>query len=153
MKKFKFTLQAVHGVRETRQEQEQLVLSRLQAAAEAEAARIVEIENRRLTALEVYARRLECGEQIDPLEMQLSVKYLTSLDTLALEAKQILKQKQTACEQQSKTLAVAAQAVKATANIRETQRARHHLETARVEQIALDEMVSINYTRALCAEY
>lgn len=150
MKKFNFTLQTVHSVREMRQEKEQLVFSQLQNEAEIVVNQIAEIESRRRTALETYARRLECGEQIDPLEMELSVKYLTSLDLLARHSKQILAEKKQACDKQSEKLAAAAQAVKATAKIRETQRARHHLELARGEQIALDEMVTINFARALC---
>lgn len=149
MKKFKFTLQTVHGVRESRQEKEQLILSQLQAETSLALEEIFEIENKRRVALDTYSRRLECGEQIDPLEMELSAKYLVSLDAIEREKRQILAQKKQACARQSAVVAAAAQAVQATAKIRETQRSRHNLELARSEQIALDEMVSVKFARAL----
>ena len=149
MKKFKFTLSAVHNVREMRQEKEQLVYSQLQAEAAAVAEQLTEAENKRRTTLDCYARRLASGEIVDPLEMELSAKYLLSLDRLERESKKVLAQKKQACDRQSVNVTAAHQAVKATAKIRETQVARYNLEFARTEQTNLDEITSLNYARTL----
>ena len=149
MKKFKFTLSAVHNVREMEQEKEELIFSQLQSEAAVVAKQLTEAEAKRRATLDCYARRLASGEIIDPLEMELSAKYLLSLDRLERESKKLLAQKQQACDRQSVNVTAAHQAVKATAKIRETQFARHNLEFARIEQTNLDEMVSLSYARTL----
>lgn len=149
MKKFRFTLGAVHNVREMRQEKEQLVFSQLQSEVATATARIVEAENKRQTTLDCYASRLQSGEIIDPLEMDLSAKYLLSLNRLEQESRQVLQEKKQACDKQRQTVAAAVQAVKATAKIREKQLERHNLEFARNEQTNLDEIVSLSFARTL----
>lgn len=149
MKKFKFTLQAVHNVREMKQERELLVLSELQAEAEKAAARVGEIEELRGKAIEDYARRLENGAAIDPYELELSSNHITSLDRLQQEAQKNLEKRKQACLRQTKTVEVAAREVKITNRLRENQHAKHQADIARREQNALDELISANYARRM----
>lgn len=149
MKKFKFTLQTVHTVREMKQEKEELILGEMQAEAAKAAARVHEIEQMRFKAIESYAHRLERGETIDPFELELNSNHISALDRLQREAQQFLETKKQACLQQGKTLAAATREVKITNRLRETQQLRHRLEAARQEQNALDELVSANYARRM----
>ncbi len=149
MKKFKFTLQTIHNVREMRQEKEKLVLSERQAEVSQAAAHVARLEKLRLEAIENYAKRLTSGEQLGAMEMELNSNHFTSLNRLQQEAEKILKQKQLACRQQGETVARAMREVKITDRLRETQKARHQTEYARQEQNNMDELVSANYARQM----
>lgn len=149
MKKFKFSLQTVHNVREMRQEKEKLVFSELQADAAKTADQIAQIEKLRVEAIEVYARRLNAGEQISATEMELHSNHFTSLNRLQIEAEKVLEQKNQACVNQGETVAAAMREVKITDRLRETQKARHQVEFARHEQNNIDELVSATFARKL----
>jgi flagellar export protein FliJ len=149
MKKFKFTLQSVHKVREMREENEQMELSRLQAEAEKASNRISEIEDSRQQALEKYMSRLQSQEPIHPYELELNSNHISSLDRQKQEALAILEQKKQACAKQRETVAVAMRAVKITNRLRETQEKRHKTETERHDQTATDELVSATYAREM----
>lgn len=149
MKKFKFTLQAVHNVREMKQEKEQLILSEMQAEAVKAADRIKEIEQLRAKAIENYARRLAIGTTIDPFELELNSNHISALDRMQQEAQKALEAKKQACLHQSKTVEAATRQVKITNRLRETQQTRHKLEASRQEQNALDELVSANFARQM----
>lgn len=149
MKKFKFTLQTVHKVREMRQEKEKLVLGELQAELNKAAERVAHIEKMRIDAIEKYARRLNSGEQVCVMEMELNSNHFASVNCLQQEAETILKQKQQAYLRQGATVAAAMREVKITDRLRETQKSRHQTEFARQEQNNLDEMVSASYARKM----
>lgn len=149
MKKFKFTLQTVHNVREMRQEKEELVFSQMQAEATRAAERIREIEKMRFEALENYTRRLTAGAAVCAIELEMNSNHFASLDRLQREAEKILNEKKQACNQQSRKLACAVREVKITNRLRETQVAKHKLELERQEQINTDEIVSANFARRL----
>lgn len=149
MKKFKFTLQTVHNVREMRQEKEELVFSQMQAEAERAAERIREIEKMRFDALESYTRRLTAGSVVNAIELEMSSNHFASLDRIQREAEKVLSDKKQACQQQIQKLAAAVREVKITNRLRETQVAKHKLEINRQEQINLDEIVSANFARRL----
>lgn len=149
MKKFKFTLQTVHNVREMRQEKEELLFSQAQAEAKAAEERIAQIEKMRFDALESYTHRLRAGEVINAVELELNSNHFASLDRLQREAENILSEKRQACDLQSRKLAAAVREVKITNRLRETQAARHKLELDRHEQNNLDEIVSANFARRL----
>lgn len=149
MKKFKFTLQTVHNVREMRQEKEELIFSQMQAEAERAAERIAQIEKMRFEAIEKYTRKLTAGEFVCAREMEMNSNHFASLDRLQREAEQVLSEKRQACRSQSQKLAAAVREVKITNRLRETQAARHKLELDRQEQNNLDEIVSANFARRL----
>lgn len=149
MKKFKFTLQTVHNVREMKQEAEQLVLSKLQNEAEQIAEQIERIEAEYIRAIENYSKKLENGKTLNIREMEFDAMQISELDKLKRRTNVILEEKKQACAAQSAKLAAAAREVKITDRLRENQALRHRLETAKNEQNALDEIVSANFARKL----
>lgn len=146
MKKFKFTLQPVHDLREAKLEQEQLRLANMQEALAKAFDSLEKAEQERLAATDDYARRIQAGE-LPSLEFSLMMNYLKTLALRENEARQNLEEAKVAFTLQSNRLAEAMRDVEATGKLRERQQARHNLEVARAEQNALDEMVSINYAR------
>ncbi len=149
MKKFKFSLQTIHNVREMRQEKEELVLSQLQAEANKCVERIKQIEQLQQRAIEDYGNILRCGEAMDISEIQMQSNHISTLDRLRRQELENLEQKKHLCRNQQTTLAAAAREVKVTQKLRETQQQRHRIELDRHEQNALDEMVSANYARKM----
>lgn len=149
MKKFKFTLQTVHNVRQMKQEKEELVLSEKQNEANRAAERLDELERARVDAIEKYTGKMKAGEFLSAYEMELNTNHLAALDRVIREAQADLEQKKRACAAQGEIVAAASREVKITDRLRETQQNRHRLETARQEQNALDELVSANFARQM----
>jgi flagellar export protein FliJ len=149
MKKFKFTLQTVHNVREMKQEKEEFILGELQMEAAKAAQFVSEVEQMRFKAIDNYASRLQSGAALDAFELELNSNHIAALDRLRREAQNALEIKKQACLQQSKTVAAAMREVKITDRLRENQQSRHRLEFDRYEQNALDELVSANFARRM----
>ncbi len=149
MKKFKFTLQTVHNVREIRQEKESIILSELRAEAELAASRVAEIKSQRAEAVDNYTLRLNSGEPLNTMEMELVSNHFSSLNCLQKDAERILEEKNQACRKQMELLSDAMKEVKITDRLRETQKLRHDLEYSRQEQNNIDEIVSANYARQI----
>jgi flagellar export protein FliJ len=149
MKKFKFTLQTVHNVREMREEKEHLVLTQMQNEVENAAERIRQIEQMRQEAIEKYTSRLQSGQMINAYELEMNSNHIATLDKVRREAEEVLEQKKQACRKQGETVAVATRAVKITNRLRETQELRHKSESERQEQTAIDELVSANFARRM----
>ncbi len=152
MKKFKFTLNSVHKVREITKERESVLLGELRSEADRAALRISHIESMRQEAIKKYTSRIANGERLDAMEMELSSKHFASLDRLQREAEKALVQKQHACDLQVVAVAEAMREVKITENIRETQRVRHQTEFEKQEQNNVDEMVTTGFARRLMGE-
>ena len=147
MKKFKFTLETVHNVRELQEEKEQAVFARLQQeTAEAE-ARLEKIRLRRAEAMERYLADLDGGRVADPAKMDLHSKHFASLERLRIETEKEIEEKKSACQQQAGHLSEAAREVKVTGKLREKQQALYDQELARNEQNAMDEITSAKYAR------
>lgn len=149
MKKFRFTLQTVHNVRELKQEREQFTLSQLQYEAAKAAEQIEMIEAAYLRAMENYSRKINGGKPLHVGEMELATMHLSSLDQQKRRAIETLEEKKRACQNQSAKLAAATREVKVTKRLRETQVQRHQLDIAKHEQNALDELVSANFAREM----
>jgi flagellar export protein FliJ len=147
MKKFKFTLQTVHNVRELRQEKEELILGQLQTEAVVAEEVVAQIESNRRQAIENYAQRLRSGEQLDPMEMELNSKHFESLNQRRKDSEQVVAQKKQACVRQSQAVVGAMREVKITGRLQETQKRKHDLEFARTEQNGIDELVSTRFAR------
>lgn len=148
MKKFKFSLQTVHNIRETKRGQEQLKLADLRAKLEDASQQLEALENKRRETLDKYAAKLQSGE-VDVFQMSLLTDYLKALANSENAARENVKMVQQACSNQRTTLAEAARNVEVTTKLHERQRAKFDLESARIEQNNLDEMVSINFARQL----
>ncbi len=152
MKKFKFTLETVHNVREMKQESEQLVFIQLQNEAAKAAEQIEKIEAAYLRAIENYGHKLGHGRVMNIGEMQLEAMHISALERQKRRAIEILAEKKQACVVQSVKLAAAAREVKITDRLRENQVLRHRIENDKHEQTALDEMVSANFARRLSSK-
>ncbi|MEQ1644604.1 MAG: hypothetical protein ABL959_14240, partial [Pyrinomonadaceae bacterium] len=122
MKKFKFSLDTVHKVREIRQEKESITLAELQMEAEKAAVRVAEIESLRHEAMENYLRRLTSGDQLSASELELNSNHFASLDRLQKEAEAELKVRKQACLQQIGLVSEAMRDVKITDKLREAQK-------------------------------
>lgn len=148
MKKFRFSLQTVHNVREMKRENEQLKLAELQAAFNDAAEKLAEAEHLRQKTTDDYSRKLQANE-LDAFEMDLTVKFLNVLFHRENEARERLADIKQSCRQQGLKVADAAQAVEITSKLREKHRVRHQNELARFEQNNLDEMVSTSFVRKM----
>lgn len=149
MKKFKFTLQTVHNVREMTQEREQIALMTLQKDADEIAERLDQIEKMQVKAIANYSSKLRVGEAVNIGEMELELNHISTLDRLKRKTIELLEEKKQACLAQKNKLAAATREVKITNRLRETQEARHQQEIARQEQTILDDIVAANYARRL----
>lgn len=149
MKKFNFTLQSVHKVREMREENEQIELSRLMAEQEKAGDRIRLIEESKLEAIEKYTAQLQSNEPINVFELEMNSNHISNLDRLLREAIAILELSKQACSKQRETVVAANRAVKITSRLRDNQEKKHKSETERREQTATDELVSATYARQM----
>lgn len=147
MKKFKFTLQTVHKVRELKSEQENLTLSELQGEAREAEQRVEHIEGLRNEAVEQYLMRISSGERLNPLEMELNANHFASLNNLQREAQVAVDQKHEAVRQQLESVKAARIDVKITDKLRDDQKRRYELEANRREQRNLDELVTAKFAR------
>lgn len=147
MKKFKFTLQTVHKVRELKSEQENLTLSGLQGEAKEAERRVEHIEDLRNEAVEQYLTRISSGERLNPLEMELNANHFASLNNLQREAQVAVDQKHEAVRQQLESVKAARIDVKITDKLRDDQKRRYELEANRREQRNLDELVTAKFAR------
>jgi flagellar export protein FliJ len=149
MKKFKFSLETVHKVREIRREKESVILSGLREDAEKAADRVAHIEAMRHAAIENHTRRLGSGESLNVTEMELSSNHFASLNRLQRDAETVLELKRQECQRQVELVTKAMVKVKVTDNLRETQHERYKQEFARQEQNGVDELVSATFARQL----
>ena len=152
MKKFKFTLQTVHSVREMLREKEELSLAEMQTEVSRAVAYLSEVERARLEAIEKYTRKLKQGEAMNPFEMELNTNHLRSLDFKIREAQTDVNRKQQAVSAQSEIVAAAGRKVKVTERLRENQQMRHRTELERCEQTAIDDLVSANFARRMLTD-
>ena len=137
MKRFKFSLEAVHNLRELQRDEAERQLE--QSAAKVSAARTVveQIEQHRDTI------ETEIARATGPLcanELALQVSYLEFLNQREQETQQHLAELEQQHEAQRETTLAAARAAEATEQLRTRQQARHTAEVARVEQLLLDEI-------------
>lgn len=149
MKKFKFTLQTVHNVRELKQESEQLVLAQLQAEAARAAEQIERIDAAYIRAINEYSAKVNGGRALHIGEMELEALHISSLERQKRQAIEVFEEKKRACASQSVRLAAAAREVKVTNRLRETQALRHRLEADKDEQNAIDDLVAANFAREM----
>lgn len=149
MKKFKFTLDTVHQVRERKSEQENLTLTELQFEAQEAQMRVSHIETMRQEAVERYMERLNSGVHLNPREMELSSNHFASLNSLQKEAQKVVEEKQDACRRQLEKVHAARVEVKVTDKLRDSQQRRHNEEVARREQNNIEELVTAKFARRI----
>lgn len=148
MKRFRFQLQTVHDLRETRRDEAERSLAEAAQQVFAAAAQLDDA-NRSLTeAAENYAAMLGDGA-LDAHEASLRASYLITLTRRREDARTRLAAVEREREVRRQVVVEASRAAEATAKLRERQSARHALETARDEQNNLDEMATSATARRL----
>ena len=146
MKKFRFSLQTVHDLREARRTEAERALAATARAVHEVAEQLEETKLVQERATDAFASRLQSGE-IDPFEATLSVNYLAALTQRKLETHARLRELEQARERQRETTIEAARSAETTARLRLRQSERHQLEVARTEQQLLDEMATLAQAR------
>jgi flagellar export protein FliJ len=137
MKRFKFSLEAVHNLREMRRDEAERQLEQSAARVSAARAIVEQIEQQR-NAIET-----ELARATGPLcthELSLRVSYLEFLKGREQETRQHLAALERQHEAQRETAVAAARDAEATEQLRARQQARHAAAVARVEQLLLDEI-------------
>lgn len=148
MKRFKFSLQALHDLRRRAREEAEAALASAHAAVVQAEADLAEAVNARRAALESNAARLGPGE-INPHEVALRASYTAVLDRRIAEAQARLREAERERAAKLQAAIAAATAAEATTKLRDKHRARHDAEVNRAEQELLDELAAIASARRL----
>lgn len=148
MKRFKFSLQAVHNLRVSERDKAERELASAAAAVVAAQAQVEQAERTRTIAEEVSARALRAAE-LDPHEAAQRADYLYSLVERKRQAQIRLAVLEQERESRREALVQASRGARTTEQLRERHLAHYHLEAARVEQNALDEMATVAAARRM----
>ena len=138
MKRFQFTLETVHNLREMRRDEAERQLAHAAATAMTAEAAIEELLNHR-AAIEAKLVAGSIGT-LCAAEMALHVNYLTLLAQRETEARAQLALLEQEREARRQTAVAASREAEVTGQLKARQHARHSAEAARVEQNMLDEM-------------
>ena len=137
MKRFRFSLESVHNLREARRDEAEQQLAQSAAVVSAAAATVEEIERHRAAVEEKLAR---ATGPLCAAELALQVNYLELLIQYEQAARQRLAALEREREAQRQTTLTAAREAEVTGQLRARQQARHAAEGARAEQHFMDEM-------------
>ncbi len=148
MKRFQFSLQALHHLRETQREQCERDLMDAHAAATEAAAELDDTRRVQQTARDAYVAKLLSGA-LEPHEATMHVNYIAALAAREVDARARLASLESECERRRVILADAARQHKVTTKLRERHSQRHAFEVERCEQINLDEMATLSTARRI----
>jgi flagellar FliJ protein len=146
MKRFKFSLQAVHDFREMRRENAERELAQAAADLERANALLDEVLRARQTATQNYTEIISSRELNAPT-MVSHTDYLGSLVRREREARAQIAAAERMVETKRQVLVEAKRESETTAKIREQQQQRHELDAARKEQNILDELAVASVSR------
>jgi flagellar export protein FliJ len=146
VKRFKFSLQAVHNVREVRRDAAERDLAAVAAELRVAHAHLDKVLHKRQMALE-NCLVLQQSQAIEAVTLASHTDYIGSLILHERHARLLILQIEERVEGKRKVLTEAARQTETTANLRERQRERHHLEMAQHEQKLLDDMAVLASTR------
>ena len=118
MKKFKFSLQTVHNVREMRQENEEMKLIQLQSEANQILEQIAKLEKMHHEAIENYAKKLGTGVAVNISAIKYELDQISALENAIRNAQLSHAAKKSECKAQSLKLAEAMREVKTTDRLR-----------------------------------
>ena len=137
MKRFKFSLETVHNLRELRRDEAERQLAHAAAVVLTAVAAIEEIERQRATT----EAKLACATGlVCAAELALQVNYLDLLAKREQEARMRLAALECEREERRQAALAASREADVTGQLRARQHARHIAETSRAEQNMLDEM-------------
>lgn len=150
MKRFHFSLQAVHNVREIRRDAAQVALAAVAVELQGAKTILETVLRQRQSAMDKYLA-LQQSTEIEAATFASHTDYIGSLLLLERQAHATILQVEEKITIKRQFLTEASRQTETTANLRERQRARHRLEIAQHEQKVLDEMAVVSVTRRLAA--
>jgi flagellar export protein FliJ len=150
MKRFHFSLEAVHNLREMRRDAAERALAVVAAELQGAHAQLEKVLRQRQSVMASYLL-LHQSTEIEAAHFASHTDYLGSLLLHERQARLMILQVEEKLILKRQALTEASRQTKTTTNIRERQRERHHLEMAQHEQKALDEMAVVALARRLAA--
>lgn len=146
MKKFKFTLQTVHKIRERRRDNAEQELAAANIELDKAIAHLNDILDMRQHAVNRYVVLHEAS-QLEASTVAMHTNYIGSLMELERLARISIAKSEKHVALKREKLIEASREEETTANLRDRQFERHVLETARKEQLLLDEMAVLAVAR------
>jgi flagellar FliJ protein len=146
MKRFKFSLQTVHDLRESRQEAAERDLATSNSDLYRANAQLEEVVRSRQSALEGYLLMYQSGE-LEVSMVAAHTDFIGSLFQREREAKVHIREVEQRLAQKRQVVTEAMRQTKATAKLRDNQRQNYLLEMNRNEQVMLDEMAVLAVAR------
>lgn len=146
MKRFKFTLQSVHDLRESRREAAEQELAVTNSELYRANAQLEEVVRARQKALERYLL-LHQETELEPTMVAAHTDFIGSLFQREREARTYITQIEKTLELKRRAVREALRETETTAKLRENQRKNHKLEMNRHEQSVLDEMAVLAVAR------
>ena len=148
MKRFKFSLQTLHDLREQERETAEIALGAATAAVTAAAAQIEALLHTITQAMAAYSSALRTKEP-KLCEVEMQTDYLATLEQQLTAARVNHASLERAREVKLQELVKASAAAEATAKLREQYYARYVFELAREEQNLMDELATIATVRRM----
>jgi flagellar export protein FliJ len=148
MKRFQFSLEAVHNVREMQRDAAERALAAENADLQAAQLRLDQLICQRQSAMANYLL-LHQSTEIEVAHFASHTDFLGSLAMLERQARIKILQVEERITLKRQALTEASRQTKTTSNIRDRQRERYHQEIAQHEQKALDEMAVVAIARRL----
>jgi len=146
MKKFRFSLQTVHNVRELKRDNAERDLVAAGVELDEAKAHLEEVLSLRQKAVNQYCD-LHQSSQIEATTVVMHTNYIGSLMELERLARHSIARNERHVASKREVLIEASRDSETTANLRDRQFERHVLETARKEQLLLDEMAVLAVAR------
>jgi flagellar export protein FliJ len=146
MKRFQFSLQTVHNVREIRRDAAERELAAVAAELQGVQEQLETVLQQRRSAMNKYLL-LQQTQEIEVAIFASHSDYISSLILRERHTRDLILQVEEKITVKRKVLTEASRQTETTANLRERQRERHHLETSQHEQRVLDEMAVVATTR------
>jgi flagellar export protein FliJ len=150
MKRFRFSLQAVHYVREIKREVAERALATTASELRDAQAQLETVQGQRQSAIDKYLL-LQQAQEIDAAAFGSYTAYIDSLGELERQVRAAIHQIDGRIAGRRLALIEALRETETTATLRERQRERHHLASAQHEQKLLDEMAVIAVARRRAA--
>jgi flagellar export protein FliJ len=148
MKRFKFSLQTLHDLREQEREEAERALAQAAAEVAAAEAKIEELRGAITQAVAAYAAQMQSKEP-NPREALLHTEFLAALDNQLAAARAHHADCERFREAKLQDFIKASAAAEATAKLREQYYARYVAELAREEQNQMDELATIATVRRM----
>ncbi|HEY6803265.1 MAG TPA: flagellar export protein FliJ [Pyrinomonadaceae bacterium] len=146
MKRFKFSLQTVHDLRESRQEAAERDLATANSELYRANAQLEEVVRSKQTALERYLLMYQAGE-IEVSMVAAHTDFIGSLFQREREAKTHIREVEQRLAQKRQAVTETMRETETTAKLRDHQRQNYLLDMNRNEQAMLDEMAVLAVAR------